>query len=59
MWGGLFPSKYYRGFKKREKSREVRQNWLNFAYPENDKKSAIKSQLRHLYMRARGAYDDF
>jgi hypothetical protein len=29
-------------------SREVRQNWLNFAYPENDKTSKIKCQLRHL-----------
>lgn len=31
------------------KSRAVRQNWLNFAYPGNYEKSAIKCRLRHLY----------
>lgn len=29
-------------------SREVRQNWLNFAYPENYKTSKIKCQPHHL-----------
>lgn len=52
--GGLVSYKYYRS----KESREVRQNWLNFVYPGNYKKSAIKCWLHHLYERDRGGLND-
>ena len=43
--GGLVSYVYYRSTERRE----VRQNWLNFAYSGNYKKSVIKRWLHHLY----------